>query len=53
MEYFFVSTTQVPDKYRVLRTKEELLNYLAFKIDQSIENGATHFDLVIDTNGEE
>lgn len=53
MDYFYVSTTQVPNKYRVLRTKEELLKYLADKIDRCVANGCTHFDLVIDSDGED
>lgn len=53
MEYFFVTTTQAPSSHRVLRTREELFNYLAFKLDQCIKNGGTRFDLVIDTDGED
>ena len=53
MDYFYVSTTQVPNKFRVLRDKEELLKYLSDKIDRCVKNGYTKFDLVIDSDCED
>ena len=53
MEYFFVSTTKHPGSHRVLVTKEDLMNYLSFKLEQCIKNGGTRFDLIIDTDCED
>lgn len=50
MDYFYVSTTQVPNKYRVLRTKEELLAYLSTMVDEALKNDCKRFDLVIDSD---
>ena len=48
---FFVTTTQADQSYRVLRTKEELFEYLSKMIDDSIENNCTYFDLIVNTDG--
>lgn len=48
---FFVTTAQAQHSYRVLRTKEELFEYLSKMIDESVSNECTYFDLIINTNG--
>ena len=48
---FFVATAQAQHSYRVLRTKEELFEYLSKMIDESISNECTYFDLIINTDG--
>ena len=48
---FFVTTSQTSHSYRVLRTKEELFEYLSNMIDKSTENNCTYFDLLINTDG--
>lgn len=48
---FFVTTSQASHSYRVLRTKEELFEYLSNMIDKSVENNCTYFDLIINTDG--
>jgi hypothetical protein len=48
---FFVTTSQASHSYRVLRTKEELFEYLSDMIDKSAENNCTYFDLLINTDG--
>ncbi len=47
---FFVSTAFTPQSYRVLRTKEELFEYLSKMIDESVRNECTYFDLIINTD---
>ena len=47
---FFVTTSQTSHSYRVLRTKEELFEYLSDMIDKSTENNGTYFDLLINTD---
>lgn len=48
--YFFMTTTQAPHSYRVLRDKEELLAELSERIDENIKNGCTYFDLIINSD---
>jgi hypothetical protein len=48
---YFVTTSQAAHSYRVLRTKEELFEYLSDLIDKSVENNCTYFDLLINTDG--
>ena len=50
--YFFVSTVQARHSLKVTRNKEELFAELSKMIDESIENGCTYFDLIIDTDSE-
>jgi hypothetical protein len=47
---FFVNTSDLPNSHRVLRTKEELFEYLSELIDKSAELEATYFDLFVNTN---
>ena len=47
---FFVNTSEAQHSHRVLRTKEELFEYLSELIDKSTEKEATYFDLFINTN---
>jgi hypothetical protein len=49
---FFVTTSFTPGSYRVCRTKEELLEELSKKVDESVENGCTFFDLIINTDAD-
>ena len=48
---FFVTTAQAQHSYHVIRTKEELFEYLSKMIDESIENNCTYFDLIVNTDG--
>jgi hypothetical protein len=47
---FFVNTSLADHSYRVLRTKEELLEELSKMVDKATENGCTYFDLIINTD---
>ena len=47
---FFVNTSYTQHSHRVLRTKEELFEYLSGLIDESVEKEATYFDLFVNTN---
>jgi hypothetical protein len=49
---FFVTTAQAQHSYRVLRTKEELIEYLSKMIDESVSKGGTYFDLIVNTDCE-
>ena len=50
---FFVTSSLTPNSHRVLRTKEELFDWLSKMIDESQEKGGTYFDLFINTDVEE
>ena len=47
---FFINTTEASHSYRVLWTKEELMNELSQMVDKAIESGCTFFDLLINTD---
>lgn len=47
---FFVTTSQTYNSYRVLRTKEELLEEISKMIDSSVNHGCTYFDLIVNTD---
>lgn len=47
---FFINTAQAQHSYRVLWSKEELLEEVSKMIDKSIENGGTYFDLTVNTD---
>lgn len=49
---FFVTTSSASHSYRVLRTKEELLEAVSKMVDDSIEKGCTYFDLIINTDAD-
>ena len=50
---FFVNTSDASHSHRVLRTKEELFEYLSKMIDKAEEHEATYFDLFINTNSKQ
>lgn len=47
---FFVTTSQAPQTYRTIWSKEELMEELSKMIDKAIENGGTFFDMLINTD---
>jgi hypothetical protein len=49
---FFVGTSFVPGSYRVLRDKDELLAEISKMVSESVDNGCTYFDLIINTDAD-
>lgn len=49
---FFVTTSAASHSYKVIRTKEELLETISKMVDESTEKGCTYFDLIINTDAD-
>lgn len=47
---FFINTSAASNSYKVIRTKEELLETISKMVDDSVDNGCTYFDIIINTD---
>jgi hypothetical protein len=47
---FFVTTSQAPQTYRTIWSKEEFMEEISKMVDKAIEGGCTFFDMLINTD---